>query len=79
MQDNDSEVAKPIVGDLVQIRGDEYGICGTGIVLEYTDAGLCKVFWFDVMFAEWEQPEVIEVWDGTFATIDPKLLEYLDF
>ena len=78
MQDNDSEVAKPIVGDLVQIRGDEYGICGTGIVLEYTDAGLCKVFWFDIMAPELERSGAIEVWDGTFATIDPKVLEYLD-
>ena len=77
MQSNDSEVAKPIVGDLVQVAGDEYGVCGVGIVLEHTDAGLYKVYWFDVFAPEWEQSVVIEVWDGTFAIIEPKLLEYL--
>ena len=44
----------------------------------YNEAGLWRVFWFDMMIAEWEQPEVIEVWDGTFAKIDPYLLKYLD-
>jgi len=78
VQDSDSESVEPIIGDLVQVRGDEYGICGTGIVLELNEAGLWRVFWFDMMIAEWEQPEVIEVWDGTFAKIDPYLLRYLD-
>lgn len=79
MQDKDEEVVlEPKVGDLVQVWGDDYGICGIGIVLSRASTNYCKVYWFDTKDIEIEHLEQIEVWNGTFVKIDPKILKYLD-
>jgi len=80
MQDKDEEnVETPEIGDLVQVWGDDYGICGIGIVLTKASTNYCKVYWFDTKEIDIEHLEHIQIWEGTFSKIDPKVLEYLDF
>jgi hypothetical protein len=79
MQDKDEEIRlDPKVGDLVQVFGDDYGICGIGIVLTKASTNYYKVYWFDTKDIDIEHITQILVWDGTFAKIDPRVLEYLN-
>tara|TARA_R100000808_G_C2086343_1_gene108348 strand:- start:55 stop:297 length:243 start_codon:yes stop_codon:yes gene_type:complete len=80
MQDKDEEtLIEPNIGDLVQVWGDDYGICGIGIVLTKASTNYYKVYWFDTKEIDIEHVSQIELWGGTFAKVDPRVLEYLDF
>jgi hypothetical protein len=57
------------IGDLVRIWGDEWGVCGIGIILEQFDDYHYDVYWFDICISEVEYNRHLEVWDGTFKKL----------